>query len=72
MLGIWSKHEHDQQQIKINARNKLGQTIEDGTMQMEMKCSNNKDDEKNCKWNIVMQIHYYNVFGHMVRWCPWR
>jgi hypothetical protein len=19
-----------------------------------------------------VNTHYYNVFGHMVRWCPWR
>jgi hypothetical protein len=34
--------------LKSIARKKLGHTIEDGTMQMKMKCSNNKD-EKNCK-----------------------
>jgi hypothetical protein len=35
--------------LKSITRKKLGHTLEDGTMQMEMKCSNNKDDEKNCK-----------------------
>jgi hypothetical protein len=35
--------------FKSIARNKLGHTIEHGTMQMEMKCSNNKDDVKICK-----------------------
>jgi hypothetical protein len=35
--------------LKSIARNKLGHTIGNGTMQMEMKCSNNKDDEFFCK-----------------------
>jgi hypothetical protein len=68
-----NKIKHFNTKIKQNSKNKALKATKDGTTQMEMKHSNIKNDEQECKSNcsIFARIQCDEIFSHRMGWCPW-
>jgi hypothetical protein len=69
-----NKIKHLNNKIRQNSKNKALKVTKDGTMQMEMKHSNIKNDEQECKskCSIFATIQCDEILSHRMGWCPWR